>query len=81
MNEVLERFVAESPWLWINPLGHLSCGAASCQPATSENGWHVLNPVELAELAALAQARRSTLRCQCGAVEYDPASRTVRERS
>lgn len=42
--------------------------------------WHVLREPELAELAALAAARRTTLRCACGQLEYDRASRTVRER-
>jgi hypothetical protein len=41
----------------------------------------VLRDIELVELATLAAARKTTVRCFCGGVEYDPASRTVRERT
>lgn len=70
---------ATKPWLWISEDGKLSCGAQRCT-APAPNGWHVLRYPELAELAELAKAQHTTLRCRCGAVEYDPASRTVRER-
>lgn len=67
-------------WLWVNPDGALSCGANTCGVIHGRwLDWNVARPHELAELAALATARHETLRCQCGAVEYDPASRTVRE--
>lgn len=70
--------MATDLWLWLTYEGHISCGSDRCRPAQAGPS-HVLNPVELAELAALARAQRTTLRCRCGAVEYDPASRTVRE--
>ena len=67
-------------WLWGDRHGHVSCGAAGC--TTNCHGvWAKLTVQELAEWGALAKAHRTTLRCRCGAVEYDPASRTVRERT
>lgn len=69
-------------WLWGNRAGAISCGAHGCGgPNTGPRAhdWAPLRPHELAELGALAAARRETLRCQCGAVEYDRVSRMVRE--
>lgn len=68
-----------APWLWGDRHGALSCGASACSLPRRE--YHPLSPIELAELGALAKAHRTTLRCRCGAVEYDPESRTVRERN
>jgi len=68
------------PWLWGDRHGHVSCGATGCAP-NCHGVWAKLNPSELAEWGALALSHRTTLRCRCGAVEYDPASRTVRERT
>jgi len=67
------------PWLWMNRRGKISCGGPACRPV-ADGGWGVLRDIELNELSALAAARKTTVRCLCGAVEYDPASRTVRER-
>ena len=69
-----------APWLWINRRGAISCGGPGCRPSTSPGGWGVLSQIELAELGALATANKTTVHCICGGVEYDPASRTVRER-
>lgn len=69
-----------SPWLWIDRRGRIACGGPACHP-TSAGGWGVLTDIELAELGVLATAHKTTVRCYCGAVEYDPASRTVRERT
>ena len=68
------------PWLWLSNAGAVSCGNSQCVTRGHGHPWAVLGAAELAELGALAKARRLVVRCRCGALQYDPLSGMVFER-
>lgn len=66
-------------WLWVNHDGRITCGNIACTRRPVGDDWILADPIELAELAALAAARGERVRCTCGALEYHPAAQAVRE--